>query len=104
MAEAAAVVLPYRQLDSSGVLATAIGYGRPVVVSDVGSLGEIVREYGAGEVVPPGDPRRSRKPATACSSRPRSRRPTPARRRPREQLTWKKAAQAHDALYREVRR
>ena len=50
---AAAVVLPYRQHDSSGVLATAIGYGRPVVVTDVGSLGEIVREFGAGTVVPP---------------------------------------------------
>src|SRR3989442_1236936 len=53
---AAAVVLPYRRLDSSGVLATAIGYRRPVVVTDVGSLGEIVREFGAGEVVPPDDP------------------------------------------------
>src|SRR5205823_783495 len=52
---AAAVVLPYRQHDSSGVLATAIGYGRPVVVTDVGSLGEIVREFGAGKVVPPDD-------------------------------------------------
>jgi glycosyltransferase involved in cell wall biosynthesis len=55
MAEAAAVVLPYRRLDSSGVLATAIGYRRPVVVTDVGSLGEIVREFRAGAVVPPGD-------------------------------------------------
>ena len=43
MESAAVVVLPYRQHDSSGVLATAIGYGRPVVVTDVGSLGEIVR-------------------------------------------------------------
>ena len=32
MSAAAAVVLPYRRLDSSGVLATAIGYRRPVVV------------------------------------------------------------------------
>ena len=39
MTQAAAVVLPYRQLDSSGVLATAIGYRRAVVVTDVGSLG-----------------------------------------------------------------
>ena len=57
MTRAAAVVLPYRSLDSSGVLATAIGYRRPVVVTDVGSLGEIVREFGAGEVVPVDDPR-----------------------------------------------
>jgi len=104
MAEAAAVVLPYRQLDSSGVLATAIGYGRPVVVSDVGSLGEIVREYGAGEVVPPGD---SHALAQACANllEPAALKAahTGAKKAAR-QLTWKKAAQAHDKLYREVRR
>jgi len=104
MAEAAAVVLPYRRLDSSGVLATAIGYGRPVVVSDVGSLGEIVREYGAGEVVSPGDSRalaqacvRLLEPAALKAAH------TGAKKAAR-QLTWKKAAQAHDKLYREVRR
>src|SRR5207244_12946813 len=66
MADAAAVVLPYRRLDSSGVLATAIGYRRPVVVTDVGSLGEMVREFNAGEVVPPGD---SAALASACKRR-----------------------------------
>jgi glycosyltransferase involved in cell wall biosynthesis len=55
MSSATVVVLPYLEGDASGVLATALGHGRPVVVSDVGSLGELVREFGAGEVVPPGD-------------------------------------------------
>ena len=55
MAAATLVVLPYLRTDASGVLATAIGHGRPVVVSDVGSLGETVREFGLGEVAPPGD-------------------------------------------------
>ena len=55
MRDAALVVLPYRRTDASGVLATAIGHGRPVVVTDVGSLGETVRDFGLGEVVPPGD-------------------------------------------------
>ena len=55
MASSTLVVLPYLEGDASGVLATALGHGRPVVVSDVGSLGELVREFGAGEVVPPGD-------------------------------------------------
>ena len=60
MEEAAVVVLPYRQIESSGVLATALGYGRPVVVTDVGSLGDTVRELDAGVVVPPEDPERAR--------------------------------------------
>src|SRR5262249_3417910 len=57
MRDATVVVLPYRWTDASGVLATAIGHGRPAVVTDVGSLGETVRDFGAGEVVPPGDER-----------------------------------------------
>ena len=57
MRDATLVVLPYRRTDASGVLATAIGHGRPAVVTDVGSLGETVRDFGLGEVVPPGDER-----------------------------------------------
>lgn len=50
------VVLPYTSFASqSGVLHDAYGHGRPVVVSDVGALGETVREDGTGVVVPPGD-------------------------------------------------
>jgi glycosyltransferase involved in cell wall biosynthesis len=57
MRQSSVVVLPYSRAGSSGVLATSLGYGRPVVVSDVGSLSETVREFGAGRVVPPGDAR-----------------------------------------------
>lgn len=49
------VVLPYKRterLDFSGVLATALAFGRATVVSDVGGLGEL----DAVEVVPPDDP------------------------------------------------
>ena len=49
-------VLPYRKIDSSGVLATALGHGRPAVVTDVGGLPDAIREFGAGRVVPPDDP------------------------------------------------
>lgn len=104
MAGAAAVVLPYKQLDASGVLATAIGYRRPVVVTDVGSLGEIVREFGAGEVVPPND---SHALADACARllEPKALAAAHAgAERAAEELTWAAAAAAHDRLYREVRR
>ena len=53
MREATVTVFPYRSGESaSGALATALGHGRPAVVTE--TLGETVGEYGAGLVVPPG--------------------------------------------------
>jgi glycosyltransferase involved in cell wall biosynthesis len=48
------VVLPYREIDQSGVLFTALGFGTPLVLSAVGGFPEIAAE-GAAELVPPGD-------------------------------------------------
>ncbi|HYX88423.1 MAG TPA: glycosyltransferase [Gaiellaceae bacterium] len=104
MVRAAAVVLPYRQLDSSGVLATAIGYRRPVVVSDVGSLGEIVREFAAGEVVPPGDPHALAQATTRLLEPEALAAAHQGAARAASALTWANAAEEHDRLYREVRR
>jgi glycosyltransferase involved in cell wall biosynthesis len=102
MERAAAVVLPYRELDSSGVLATAIGYRRPVVVTDVGSLGEQVREFGAGKVVPPDD---AAALAQACNEllRPEELAAAAAgAERAAAALTWDASAEAHERLYREL--
>jgi len=104
MSEAAAVVLPYRRLDSSGVLATAIGYRRPVVVTDVGSLGEIVREFGAGEVVPVDDPEALAKACTRLLQPKRLAAAYEGAERAAKELTWKRSGAAHDELYRAVRR
>lgn len=52
------VVLPYERSERfgfSGVLATALGHGRAIVLSDVGGLGE-VGALGAARLVAPGDP------------------------------------------------
>ncbi len=54
---ASLVVLPYTDFESeSGVLHDAYGHGRPVVVTEVGSLGSEVRSSGTGWVVPARDP------------------------------------------------
>lgn len=104
MEQAAIVVLPYRKLDSSGVLATAIGYRRPAVVSDVGSLGEIVREFGAGLVVPPGDEAAL---AAACSTllgdEKALARAYEGAARAAASLTWDASAQEHERVYEEIR-
>jgi glycosyltransferase involved in cell wall biosynthesis len=48
-------VLPYREIDQSGVLYTALAFGTPVLLSAVGGFPEVART-GAGELVAPGDP------------------------------------------------
>jgi glycosyltransferase involved in cell wall biosynthesis len=56
---ASAVVLPYwrtERFDQSGVLATALAFAKPIVLSDVGGFGEVAAQ-GAGVLVPPEDPR-----------------------------------------------
>jgi glycosyltransferase involved in cell wall biosynthesis len=50
------VVLPYRISRTSGVIATAYGYGKPVLVTDVGGFREVVQEGLTGKIVPPGEP------------------------------------------------
>lgn len=47
------VVLPYREIDQSGVLYSALGLGRPLLLSDVGGFGEVAAT-GAAELVPAG--------------------------------------------------
>lgn len=48
------VVLPYREIEQSGVLFTALAFGKPLLLSDVGGFGEIAAA-GAARAVPPGD-------------------------------------------------
>jgi glycosyltransferase involved in cell wall biosynthesis len=52
------IVLPYsrtQRFDQSGVLATALAFGKPIVVSDIGGFGEVAAR-GAARLVPPDDP------------------------------------------------
>jgi len=49
------LVLPHRSVDVSGVLFAGLAFGMPMILSDVGGFREIVDDYGAGRLVPPGD-------------------------------------------------
>lgn len=102
-ADAALTVLPYRQLDSSGVLATALGAGRPAVVTDVGSLGTIVAEHGAGRVVPPESPEALAEAIVELLADPAAlAQAAEGARRARGALTWEASAEAHERLYAEL--
>ncbi len=50
------VVLPYREIDQSGVLFTALAFGRPLLLSAVGGFPEVAG-HGAAALVAPGDAR-----------------------------------------------
>jgi glycosyltransferase involved in cell wall biosynthesis len=50
-AEADLVVLPYRKTLTSGVIATAYGFAKPVLATDVGGFREVVRDGLTGKIV-----------------------------------------------------
>jgi len=54
--KASMVVLPYVETSQSGVIPTAYGFKKPVIVTDVGAMPEIVDEGKTGLIVPPKDP------------------------------------------------
>jgi glycosyltransferase involved in cell wall biosynthesis len=53
-ARADLVVLPYREIDQSGVLFTALAFGKPLLLSDVGGFPEVGAHSGA-RIFPAGD-------------------------------------------------
>jgi glycosyltransferase involved in cell wall biosynthesis len=55
MRRADLVVLPYREVEQSGVLYTALAFGKPIVLSAVGGFPEVA-EQGAARLVPPVEP------------------------------------------------
>jgi glycosyltransferase involved in cell wall biosynthesis len=50
------IVLPYLQADQSGVLFTALAFGKPLLLSDIGGFPELA-DTGAARIVPAGDAR-----------------------------------------------
>jgi len=102
LGDATIAVFPYRaELDQSGALLQALGAGVPAVVYDVGGLGEPVRQFAAGRVVPAGD-------VDALTEAARELLDSPAElasaragaERARAELTWDAAAAQHLSLYR----
>jgi glycosyltransferase involved in cell wall biosynthesis len=105
LSRATVALFPYRaELDQSGALLQALGGGVPAVVYDVAGLGEPVRAYGAGRVVPAGDVdamteaiRELLGDEDALSAA------RAGAERARRELTWEASAAQHLELYRELR-
>jgi glycosyltransferase involved in cell wall biosynthesis len=100
------VVLPYvrtERLDFSGVLATALAFGKATVVSDVGGFGEVSAAGGA-RLVPPGDPHALRAALVGLLGDPVQRRRLErgAAAAAAGPYSWAQAARQTLALYQEL--
>jgi len=100
------VALPYsrtERLDWSGVLATALAFGKPTVVSNVGGLAEVA-SAGAARLVPPDDPEALRAAIAALLVDPQEREglARAALTAAKGAYSWETAARETLALYREL--
>jgi len=100
------VVLPYTatdRFDQSGVLATALAFGNPLVLSDVGGFGELT-QTGSALVVPPGDTERLRDAMQRLIDEPslRTRLSKAAREAAAGPYSWDRAASRTIELYRRL--
>ena len=102
--DATLAVFPYRPgLDQSGTLLRALGAGVPAVAYDVGGLGENVRRFGAGRVVPAGDVDAMADAVRELLDDPAAlERAREGALRARETLTWETSARMHVDLYEEL--
>ena len=65
-------MLPHRDAEQSGVLYTALAFGKPIVMSDVGGFAEVART-GAGSLVPAGRRRCAGRAADGAAADPEER-------------------------------
>ena len=94
------VVLPYREIDQSGVLATALAFGSPLVLTDVGGFPEVA-QAGAARLVPPADPASLRRALLELlgDHDARQRLSAAARSLAAGEWSWDRVAQRTQAVY-----
>jgi glycosyltransferase involved in cell wall biosynthesis len=97
------VVLPYRDAEHSGVLYTALAFGKPLVISAVGGFAELARE-GAARLVAPGRPGELAQAIGELVSLPEERRRLAegSRRAAAGEHSWKSIAAKTLELYEEL--
>ncbi|MEX1141909.1 MAG: glycosyltransferase [Thermoleophilaceae bacterium] len=100
------VALPYRSIDQSGVLYTALAFGKAIVASGIGGFGEVAEDHGGLVPVPPGDPDALREALDGLVSDSAARAVQEARAAAAAAgpYSWDEAARLTLALYEELLR
>jgi glycosyltransferase involved in cell wall biosynthesis len=102
-ARARTIALPYRWIEGSGILATALARGVPPVVTAVGTFPELCTQYDLGDPVSPDDPAALAvglvRALTDAEARAKA---IAGMQRAREELTWERSAQMTLELYERV--
>ncbi len=98
------VCLPYREASQSGVLLAAYRFGKPVVVTAVGALPESVDEGNNGYIVPPANPAALAEALgrLLADVALRERFGQRSRELVRECLSWERAAELTEKIYRQA--
>lgn len=94
LSAADAVVLPYRRSSLSGPLHVAMGYGLPIVMTDVGGNAEAAEGYGGITLVPVADPDALAQAVRGIADLTGTRYAHPH--------SWEHTAEAYDALFDRV--
>jgi glycosyltransferase involved in cell wall biosynthesis len=95
------VVLPFRQAAPSGVMHTALAFGKPLVLSRLGAFADIGERYGAARLVEPEDPHELAGAIRELLGDPerRGRMGEAAQRVAREELSWEAVGRRTLDLY-----
>jgi glycosyltransferase involved in cell wall biosynthesis len=100
---AAAVVLPYREIDQSGVLMTAIAFDKPIIASRVGGLAETIQDGLHGRLFPAGDVPALTAALEEILGHPERRRDMEkAVRELRESISWENSADRTIDVYKQL--
>ncbi len=95
------VVLPYESASQSGIVQIAFGFGRPVVVTSVGGLSEVVEDNRTGFVVPPKDPAALAASVIRYFEQDKEREFSAAIKNEQDSFSWKRMVDAIEDLMRE---
>lgn len=95
------LILPYTNFSSqSGVLYDALAYSLPIIVTDVGGVGETVKHWDIGEVVPPNNAMALSKAIGKLSEPKRYKEVLKSIKKVQQTLSWKRSAEIALDIYR----